>query len=59
VNLLQKAGPVLEIGDVVARTEAVASEYAAKPDIGVSVKHLLTGHVELKAPGKGARTASG
>lgn len=35
-------------------TEVHVSELASRPDIGVTVGHLLTGHIELKAPGKGA-----
>ncbi len=41
---------------VVARTEATAK--GVRPDIGVSVDGLLAGHVELKAPGKGARPSA-
>ena len=55
VHLLQTAGAVLNAGAVVARTEAAAVELAVRPDVGVSVGGLLAGHVELKAPGKGAR----
>lgn len=36
----------------VARTEA-KTENRVRPDLGVSVDGLLTGHIELKAPGKG------
>ncbi len=39
---------------VVARTEASSDEPGVRPDLGVSVGGALTGHVELKAPGKGA-----
>jgi hypothetical protein len=52
-RLLEAAGTVFGI-DVVARTEARASDLGVRPDVGVSVGQLLTGHVELKAPGKGA-----
>jgi hypothetical protein len=55
VAFLQSAGPALSAGSVVARTEAIARDYGVRPDIGVSVANALTGHVELKAPGKGAR----
>ena len=34
-------------------TEVQADELG-RPDMGVAVKGLLAGHVELKAPGKGA-----
>lgn len=52
--LLRGAGEAFGLA-VVARTEAAASELGVRPDIGVSVNDLLVGHVELKAPGKGAR----
>jgi hypothetical protein len=35
-------------------TEIQEKEIFGRPDMGVMVKGLLTGHVELKAPGKGA-----
>ncbi len=35
-------------------TEVHVSELSARPDIGVLVNQLICGHVELKAPGKGA-----
>jgi hypothetical protein len=54
--LLETAGSMFG-HHVVARTEAVG-EARVRPDIGVSVDSLLAGHVELKAPGKGARPAA-
>jgi hypothetical protein len=42
---------------VQTRTEAQVQELGARPDIGVTVRRLLCGYVELKAPGKGARVA--
>ena len=54
VRLLEQAGTALGLS-VVARTEATAGEYGVRPDVGVAVGGLLTGHVELKAPGKGVR----
>jgi len=53
--LVEEVGRLLAVGDVRARTEAIASEFGVRPDVGVSVAQLLTGHIELKAPGKGAR----
>ena len=53
-RLIQAAGGAFNL-DIVARTEASASEFGVRPDVGVSVDQLLTGHIELKAPGKGAR----
>ncbi len=43
--------------DVQARTEAQVEGLGARPDIGVAVRGLLCGYIELKAPGKGARAA--
>ncbi len=37
------------------RTEAFAAGISGRPDIGIAVDGLLTGYVELKAPGRGAR----
>jgi hypothetical protein len=42
--------------EIVARTEAAKVE-GVRPDVGVTVGKLLTGHIELKAPGKGAQPA--
>ena len=39
---------------VEAPTESPVDE-VGRPDLGVAVNRLLTGHIELKAPGKGAR----
>jgi hypothetical protein len=52
-RLLAQVGETYGI-DVVARTEA-RTDLGVRPDLGVSVNQLLAGHVELKAPGKGAR----
>lgn len=52
-RLLRQVGLVFGV-DVVGRTESV-SESGVRPDVGVTVNGALTGHVELKAPGKGAR----
>jgi hypothetical protein len=51
--LLERAGRALGF-DVVTRTEA-QSRGGVRPDIGVAVAGVLTGHLELKAPGKGVR----
>lgn len=42
-------------GGVESLTEAQVEGLGGRPDIGVSMKKLLCGFVELKAPGKGAR----
>jgi hypothetical protein len=49
--LLQSAA-----ADVQTRVEVHLDEIGGRPDIGVAVRGLLCGYVELKAPGKGART---
>jgi hypothetical protein len=51
-TLLKRAGAAFGL-DTVARTEATTVQ-GVRPDVGVSVDGLLAGHVELKAPGKGA-----
>lgn len=53
-DLIQAAGTMLGL-EVGSRTEARVHGLGARPDIGVEVRGLLTGHIELKAPGKGAR----
>lgn len=53
-DLLRDAGERLQ-RDVETMTESRVGEVGGRPDIGVGVEGLLTGHVELKAPGKGAR----
>lgn len=40
---------------VITRTEAHVENIDGRPDIAVVVNNALVGHVELKAPGKGAR----
>jgi Type ISP C-terminal specificity domain/N-6 DNA Methylase len=40
---------------VATKTESVVAGLGARPDLGVAVDGLLTGHIELKAPGFGAR----
>ena len=54
-RLLSELGTELGVS-VVARSEA-RTDLGVRPDMGVSVQKLLAGHVELKAPGKGARPA--
>ena len=51
-ELLEAAGEMLRLNVGVA-TEVHAEEIG-RPDVGIAVKKLLTGHIELKAPGKGA-----
>jgi hypothetical protein len=41
-------------GHIRTRTEPQVEGLGARPDIGVAHQDLLCGHIELKAPGKGA-----
>ncbi len=54
--LLERAGGELGL-EVRAVTEVPVSEIGGRPDVGITVKLLLAGHIELKAPGKGANPA--
>jgi hypothetical protein len=53
MSTLKEAGSLYEL-DVSAVTEVHLEEMTRQPDIGILVKSLITGHIELKAPGKGA-----
>ncbi len=52
-TLVEGSGSRLGLA-VVTITEVHEKEISGRPDMGVSVSGLLTGHIELKAPGKGA-----
>lgn len=54
VELVEGSGTIFG-RTVEARTEAQVQGLGGRPDIGVAVDRLLSGFVELKAPGKGAR----
>lgn len=56
IRLLQEVGSALKL-QVQVVPEVQASEWRVRPDLGVLVNGLLTGHMELKAPGKGADPA--
>ena len=56
VQLMQELGEVIGI-EIVATTEAAMAELNGRPDIAIVVGGAVTGHMELKAPGKGARPA--
>ena len=56
-DLLQSVGQTTG-RDVAYRTEVRVDDINGRPDIGVIVNQLLTGHVELKRPGLGARPES-
>ena len=39
---------------IVAKTESRYAEVGGRPDLGIDVRGALSGHIELKAPGRGA-----
>ncbi|MEM4204914.1 MAG: type ISP restriction/modification enzyme, partial [Candidatus Methanomethylicaceae archaeon] len=53
INLFQQMGQALNL-QVQAVPEVQASHLRVRPDLGIMVNGLLSGHIELKAPGKGA-----
>ncbi len=53
-NLLHNIGQLTGI-EVGWRTEVRADDLHGRPDLGISIDQLLMGHIELKAPGVGAR----
>lgn len=55
-NLLENIGDLLNI-NIETLTEVQVDDLAGRPDIGATVNSLITGYIELKAPGKGANTA--
>ena len=50
-NLLGEVGKLLHL-DINSVTEIQEKELSGRPDFGVTVKSLLVGHIELKAPEK-------
>ena len=50
-NLLEEVGKLLHL-DINSVTEIQEKELSGRPDFGVTVKSLLVGHIELKAPEK-------
>ena len=48
------AGLALGRFGVVAKTESRVADVHGRPDLGVGVREVLIGHIELKAPGRGA-----
>jgi hypothetical protein len=56
-ELLIAVGKAINL-DVLAIGETLLGNHGGKPDFGVSTNKLLCGYAELKAPGKGADTAS-
>jgi len=55
-NFMQAAGDLVK-AKVTTVTEVQMVEIGGRPDIGVLTRGVLTGHIELKAPGKGADPA--
>lgn len=55
-QLLADVAAVLKFkaSDVVAVGESTIAEIRTRPDYAVTVRNALAGHIELKAPGKGA-----
>ena len=53
-EVLRACGQAWDI-EVRSRTEARAEGDTGRPDIGITAGGLLCGHIELKAPGRGAR----
>ena len=53
INLFQQVGKVFGL-QVQAIPEVQVSQLRVRPDLGILVGGLLTGHIELKSPGKGA-----
>ena len=53
-DLLRDTGSLTDL-NVAWRTEVHLDDVDGRPDLGVTVNGLLTGHVELKRPGLGAR----
>jgi hypothetical protein len=55
-DLISFVGTTLKL-NVNLVTEAQLDDIKGRPDLGITVESLTTGHIELKAPGKGADTA--
>ena len=55
LKLIATVSTTLHIAKVQVLTEVQVAELGGRPDMGVVVATLLTGYIELKAPGKGAR----
>ncbi|MDH6074723.1 N-6 DNA methylase [Chrysosporum ovalisporum CS-1034] len=55
-NLLKSAANILNLSILVV-TEVQEKLLSGRPDMGITINGLLIGHIELKAPGKGADTS--
>ena len=54
-DLVKRVGAAYVNGTVAYRTEVLPDDVDGRPDLGITVDRLLIGHIELKAPGTGAR----
>lgn len=54
-TLVKEASTALTLPQINVFTEVQVSNLGGRPDMGVTQQGLLTGYIELKAPGKGAR----
>ena len=54
-GLVETVGAAYVNGSVRYRTEVLPDDVDGRPDLGITVDRLLIGHIELKAPGFGAR----
>ena len=54
-ELVKRVGAAYVNGTVAYRTEVLPDDMDGRPDLGITVDTLLIGHIELKAPGIGAR----
>ena len=51
---VEAAATALGFRGVVVKTESRVADVQGRPDLGVAVRNAPTGHMELKAPGRGA-----
>lgn len=57
-QFIRSASESIGFKNVVAIGETLLANSGGRPDYGIAIDKLLCGHVELKAPGKGAKTDS-
>ena len=51
---IETAAAALGFMPVVVKTESRVADVGGRPDMGVALRGALSGHLELKAPGRGA-----
>ena len=54
-DLVKRVGAAYTSDAVSYRTEVLPDDVDGRPDLGITIGKLLVGHIELKAPGIGAR----